>query len=66
MSRYIKLRRWIRGKWFDWINRQWKEEQQSLCMCGDYIDHDAWDAGHSPVESWGYVRDQYVREGERK
>lgn len=58
-QRLARVRRWIRGKWFDWKNRDFRH-MEGWCMCGDKIDSHDWVAGHGPVDQWHYYRDEYV------
>lgn len=51
--------RWLRGKWFDWRNRQHRENE-GWCMCGSQCDQHGWGDGHLPVDMWHYHRDNYI------
>ena len=53
----LKLLRFIRGLRYDWQNRNTPND---VCCCGDPDDHDAWNAGHSPVNAYKYYKDLYV------
>lgn len=54
-----RARRWARGKWFDFIQRNYRHVE-GYCMCGDKIEYHGFGSGHSPVDAWHYYRDQFV------
>jgi hypothetical protein len=52
-----RLRQWLRGKWFDWKNRN---QPRGYCMCGSPVDKHSFGDGHSPVEDYAYHRVLYT------
>ncbi|QQM18183.1 hypothetical protein PQD73_gp019 [Stenotrophomonas phage Salva] len=62
--RYYRLRRWLRGLWFDWRCPEAKANE-GVCCCGSPVEHHGWGDGHSPVDMYHYYRDAYITEGEK-
>jgi len=48
----VKMR--SRQEILDWIAEVELHKYDNVCMCGDYMDHPAWEAGHSPVSMYAY------------
>lgn len=61
----LRIKRWIRGAWFDWKNR---DVPRGYCCCGDLLVDHNYGSGHAPVDEYEYHRDRYMRrsEGERR
>lgn len=61
---YLKWRRKIRGRWYDWSQRSHRD-CEGVCMCGSSVDGHSYGDGHSPVDMWHYYRDEFVYRGEK-
>ena len=61
--RYILVRRYLRGLYFDW---RWPEAKayEGCCMCGSDVDKHGYGDGHSAVDMYHYYKGDFVRKGE--
>ena len=48
--------------YFDACHQDVRERELEVCCCGSYMKEHGWYDGHSPVSSWDYARDCYVRD----
>jgi len=43
-----------RQELLNWIKTCEENASPDYCMCGDLVDHDAWNAGHVPVSEYSH------------